>query len=159
MELSLFLTPEPLHHWYKIFWDHDIKWCIRAVGAAEIDFQFSVLQPHVSFHHFTEGISSLKQVTGCKHCDVQHYIVGVVASAIPRDFLIMIWVVMDFQYLCQAEEIDNECCHRIQAALDKFHTHKSAIVDADARIGKGNRSIYNWYILKLKMMQSVVPNI
>ena len=44
-EPSLFLTPEPLHHWHKMFWDHDAKWCIRAVGATEINFQFSVLQP------------------------------------------------------------------------------------------------------------------
>lgn len=24
----IFLTPEPLHHWHKQFWDHDCKWCI-----------------------------------------------------------------------------------------------------------------------------------
>lgn len=27
-EPSTFLTPEPLHHWHKSFWDHDAKWCI-----------------------------------------------------------------------------------------------------------------------------------
>ena len=156
-ELSLFLTPELLHHWHKMFWDHDVKWCIQAVGATEIDFWFSVLQPHVSFHHFTEGISSLKQVTRHEHCDVQHYIVGVVAGAIPRDFLITIWVAIDFWYLCQ-EKINDECCNRIQDALDKFHAHKSAIVNADVPVGKGNRPICNLYILKLEMMQSVVPN-
>ena len=37
---------------------------------------------------------------------------------------------MNFWYHCQAEEIDDECCKRIQAALDKFHKHKSAIIDA-----------------------------
>ena len=25
---SRFLTPEPLHHWHKQFWDHNIKWAI-----------------------------------------------------------------------------------------------------------------------------------
>lgn len=158
-EPSLFLTPEPLHHWHKMFWDHDIKWCIQAVGATEIDFRFSILQPHVGFRHFTEGISSLKQVTGREHRDLQRYIVGVVAGAVSRDFLIAIRAAMDFRYLCQAEEVDDECCNRIQAALDEFHAHKSAIVDADARVGKGNRPISNWYIPKLEMMQSVVPNI
>ena len=44
-EPSLFLTPKPLHHWHKMFWDHDVKWCIRVVGATEINFQFLVLQP------------------------------------------------------------------------------------------------------------------
>jgi hypothetical protein len=27
-EPSVFLTPESLHHWHKMFWDHDAKWCI-----------------------------------------------------------------------------------------------------------------------------------
>src|ERR1700733_9866789 len=45
-EPSTFFTPEPLHHWHKMFWDHDAKWCICAVGAAEIDFRFSILHLH-----------------------------------------------------------------------------------------------------------------
>lgn len=37
-EPATFLTPKSLHHWHKAFWDHDAKWCIRAVGPSEIDF-------------------------------------------------------------------------------------------------------------------------
>jgi hypothetical protein len=37
-EPSEFLTSEPLHHWHKLFWDHDAKWCIHIVGNTEIDF-------------------------------------------------------------------------------------------------------------------------
>ena len=101
----------------------------------------------------------MKQVTGHKHCDVQHYIVRIIAGAIPGDFLVAIQAAMDFQYLCQAEEINDECCDRIQAALDEFHAHKFVITDVDTCIGKGNKPISNWYILKLGVMQSVVPNI
>jgi hypothetical protein len=43
-----FLTPKPLHHWHKMLWDHDTKWCIRALCGEEISFQFSVLHPHVA---------------------------------------------------------------------------------------------------------------
>lgn len=46
---SIFLTPEPLHHWHKQFWDHDAKWCMRVVGNAEIDFRFAILHPHSGF--------------------------------------------------------------------------------------------------------------
>ena len=74
-------------------------------------------------------------------------------------FLIAIQAAMDFWYICQAEEIDNECCNRIQATLNEFYAHKFTITDADACVGKGNKPISNWYILKLEMMQSVVPNI
>lgn len=40
---SWFLTPEALHHWHHQFYDHDLWWCLRAVGVQEIDFCFSVL--------------------------------------------------------------------------------------------------------------------
>jgi hypothetical protein len=61
---SKFFMPEPLHHWHKMFWDHDAKWCIHTVGPAKIDFHFSILSPHSGLRHFSEGISKLKQVTG-----------------------------------------------------------------------------------------------
>jgi hypothetical protein len=53
-----------------MFWGHDVKWCIHVLGAAEIDFRFSVLHPHTGFRHFKEGISKLKQVTGWEHRDL-----------------------------------------------------------------------------------------
>lgn len=70
-EPSHFLTPEPLHHLHKEFWDHDAQWLITSVGMSEMDFCFSVLQPITGYQHFHEGISSLKQVTGRCHRDVQ----------------------------------------------------------------------------------------
>ena len=42
-------TPEPLHHWHKMFQDHDAQLCIRTVGPAEIDFHFSILHPYTGF--------------------------------------------------------------------------------------------------------------
>lgn len=156
---SVFLIPELLHHWYKMFWDHDAKWCIHVVGATEIDFWFSILQPHVGFHHFPEGISGLKQVTGHEHHNIQYYIVGIITGAVSRSFLIAIWALMDFQYLCQAKGIDDEGCDWILAALEEFHRYKSSIVGAGAWVGKKNRPINDWYILKLELMKSVVPNI
>ena len=115
-----------------MFWDHNAKWCVHKVGGTEIDFHFSILQPHTGFRHFTEGISSLKQVTGRDHRDVQRYIVGVITSAVPWDFLIAIRLAMDFRYCCQATELDDKDCDNALAALLEFHQHKSAIMDAAA---------------------------
>ena len=158
-EPSKFLTPEPLHHWHKMFWDHDAKWCIRVVGGAEIDFRFLVLHPHTGFHHFKEGISKLKQVTGCEHRDIQHYIIPIIAGAVPKCFLIMVHALTDFHYLSQALEISDKMCIKIQDALAEFHKHKDAIISAGGRTGKKRNIINNWYILKLEFMQSVVPNL
>lgn len=66
-EPSEFLTPEILHHWHKMFGDHDKKWAMLALGNPEIDFRFSVLHPHTAMRHFKEGISKAKQVTGREH--------------------------------------------------------------------------------------------
>lgn len=157
---SVFLTPEPLHHWHKQFWDHDIKWCINALGdnGQEIDFRFSVLKPHTGFRHFKEGISKLKQVTGREHRDVQRYIVSILSQGVPSMFIGAIRALLDFRYLAQAKVINEATCDQIQKALHDFHLYKQAILDAGARRGK-KKEILNWYIPKLEFLQSVVPNI
>lgn len=154
-----FLTPEPLHHWHKLFWDHDAKWCIQAVGAAEIDFRFSVLHPHTGFRHFKEGISALKQVTGREHRNIQRYIISVIADSVPKDFLIAVRALMDFRYFAQAYEIDDSHCQKIENALQEFHRHKDCIIAIGARCGEKNNIIDNWHIPKLEFLQSVVTSI
>ena len=110
---NVFLTPEPLHHWHKQFWDHDAKWCIRVLGDAEIDFRFLVLHPSTGYRHFTEGIVNLKQVTGREHRNIEWYLVGVIAGAMPHSFLIVIRALMDFRYLAQAPQISDTGCREI----------------------------------------------
>jgi Plavaka transposase len=156
---SIFLTPEPLHHWHKMFWDHDAQWCIRALGSGEIDFRFSVLHPHTGFRHFQEGISKLKQVTGREHRDMQRYIVAVVADAVPKDFLVAIRALADFRYISQAPEISDQGITMIDDALEEFHDHKDSIISAGVRTGKGGRIIDNWHIPKLEFLQSVTTSI
>ena len=123
-----FLTPEPLHHWHCMFWDHDAKWCICVLGAAEIDFCFSILHSHTMFQNFKEGISKLKQVIGCDHCDMQWYIIPVIAGTVSWDFLIIVWALANFWYLAQASKITAEMYMMIEGALAEFHQHKDVIV-------------------------------
>lgn len=153
-----FLTPEPLHHWHKMFWDHDAKWCIHAVGGAEIDFRFSILHPHTAYRHFDAGISKLNQVTGREHRDIQRFIVAVIAGAVSKKFLIAVRALMDFRYLAQAPQITEDVCQRIESALKEFHNNKDAIVQTGARTGK-KKTVKDWAIPKLEFLQSVVPNI
>jgi hypothetical protein len=158
-EPSNFLTPEPLHHWHRMFWDHDAKWCIQVLGDSEIDFRFSVLHPHTTFRHFKEGISKLKQVTGREQRDMQRYMIPIIAGGVPKRFLIALRALADFRYLAQAPQITEEICGRIDAVLAEFHEHKDAVISAGARKGRGNKVINNWYIPKLEFLQSVVSNI
>ena len=154
-----FLTLEPLHHWHKQFWDHDIKWCINAVGEAELDFRFSVLQPQTGYRHFKEGISSLKQVTGKEHRNIQRYIIGVIADAVPSQFLIAVRSLMDFHYLAQSKVISEKTCSEIEGALLRFHSYKDIIIKEGAQCGKKGKPIENWHIPKLEFLQSVTRSI
>lgn len=158
-EPSIFLTPEPLHHWHKAFWDHDAKWCIHAVGPLEIDFRFSVIPHRIGFCQFKEGLSKLKQVTGREHRDVERYMVAIIADAVSKDFLIVIRARIEFFYLSQAPIIDGDNITDIDAALAEFHEHKQAILDAGARVGGSNNPLDDWYIPKLEMLQSVTASI
>ncbi|KAI6043346.1 hypothetical protein EDC04DRAFT_2600224 [Pisolithus marmoratus] len=135
---SIFLTPEVLHHFHQMFWDHNVKWCIDVIGATELDFHFSIIQTLVGYQAFSKGISRLKQVTGHDHCAVQHYIIATVAGSIPCKFLTAIHTVLDFCYLAQALLFTTQSLEKVASSLQEFHDHKEAI---------------------LELLQSVVPSI
>jgi hypothetical protein len=158
-EPSQFLTPEPLHHWHKQFWDHDVKWSVRVLGADELDFRFSTIQPIVGFKHFRDGISGLKQVTGRAHRDVERYIIGVIAGKAPAPFILAVRALMDFRYLAQARRLDDILLPRITSSLQLFHDYKQSILDLHARVGKGNKPMDHFQIPKLELMHGVVPSI
>ncbi|KAJ3847914.1 hypothetical protein EV368DRAFT_87181 [Lentinula lateritia] len=154
-----FLTPEPLHHWHKMFWDHDIKWAIQAVGAASINFRFSIHQPTVGYYSFKEGISTLKQVTGRTQRDVQRYLIPLISGAVMSRFVTALRALMDFRYAGQATRFNQASASRVQAALDEFHENKDIIQDLKARVNPKGVPIVHWEIPKLEFMQSVEPSI
>ena len=147
-----FITPEALHHFYRFFWDHDVKWCIAATGVTELNFCISLLQTPVGYHAFKDSISKLKQVTECDHCAIQHYIVGVIAGSVLRRFLIAIRSLVDFHYLAQAPVVMDDSLVNIAKALQDFHDHKDTITCVGAQKD-------SWEIPKLELLQSVIPSI
>jgi hypothetical protein len=155
-----FLTPEILHHWLKMSWDHDIQWCILLLSATEIDRRFAALREHTGMRHFHEGISKAKQVTGREHRDIQRYLVAVVAEAegVSSDFIIAIRSFVDFRYWGQAPKMGEDVLDEMDYSLKDFHKHKHAVLEAGVRRGK-HKAINHWCIPKLELLQSVVPSI
>ncbi|KAI6021901.1 hypothetical protein BKA83DRAFT_4126600 [Pisolithus microcarpus] len=155
-----FLTPECLHHWHRMSWDHDVKWCRRALGAGELDFRFSLLPPITGLHQFKSGITKLKQVGGRTQRDVQRYLVVVIAGSAHANVVAAVRALMEFRYLAQAPAITEEGCEKIAAALAEFHRYKHAIIDGG--LHRGDQSglvLEHWEIPKLELLQSVVPSI
>ena len=66
--------------------------------------------------------------------------------------------ILDFRYLAQAPELDDNDCTMLMASLQAFHANKASIITAGGRKGKKD-VIDNWYIPKLELLQSIVPSI
>jgi len=133
-----------------MFWDHDIKWCIAAIGAAKLDFHLSLIQTPMGYRAFNKGVSKLKQVTGCDHA-VQHYIIAAMAGSVSCEFLKAIRALLDFCYLAQAPLFTTQSIERVASALQEFHSYKDSIMRQGVRD--------NWQIPKLELLQSIVPSI
>ncbi|KAI6004631.1 hypothetical protein EDD15DRAFT_2155283 [Pisolithus albus] len=153
-EPSSFITPEPLHQFFKMFWDHDRKWCSRMLGADELDFRFSLLQMCSGYRHFPDGIMTLKQTSMRLHREVQRYIVGVVAGSIPQEALSAIRALTDFRYRSQAPRLTDADITKLTANLQEFHDSKTALMEASAR-----GLLDHWQIPKLEMMFAIAPSI
>ncbi|KAF8415444.1 hypothetical protein L210DRAFT_3431490 [Boletus edulis BED1] len=157
---SRFLTPECLHHWHRFFWDHDLGWCIEALGSRELNFRFSVLPPITGVRHFSQGVTQLKQITGRMQRNTQRYIVVVLAGFPDARVVTAIQVLMDFRYLAQAPAISSTTRDKIAAALAEFHQHKQAILDHGLhRGGQTKLPLEHFNFPKLELLHNVVLSI
>ncbi|KIM56168.1 hypothetical protein SCLCIDRAFT_29796 [Scleroderma citrinum Foug A] len=148
---SRFLLLEVLHHLHRFSFDHNLQWCIAVVGSKELDYHFTLTQTPIGYRPFDEGVSNLKQVTGCDHHAIQHYIIGIVAGAVPPQFPMVICGLLDFRYLAQMPSFTESALSKLDAALQLFHNNKEAIMSAGV--------CSHFEIPILELLQHVVPSI
>jgi hypothetical protein len=114
----------------------------------------------MTFRRFKDGVSKIKQVTGRAQCDMQCYIVALIADAASHGVVIAVHVLMDFRYLSQATTINETHCQKILGALKEFHEYKPDIIACGVHRGAQSKQVLdNWHIPKLELMQSVVHSI
>ena len=89
---------------------------------------------------------------------VQWYLIAVITGAAPPHVILTMCSLLDFQYLTQAPELNNNNFTTLTTSLQAFHDNKAAIITV--RGWKGKRGVIdNWYIPKLELLQSVVLSI
>ncbi|KAG1765674.1 hypothetical protein EDD22DRAFT_1014434 [Suillus occidentalis] len=150
---SVFLAGEILHTGHKFFFDHPLNWIKETVGNHELDARFTVQHKRVGMRHFAKGVSHVKQMTGREHRDIQRTIVASIAGAAPPRFIHAIRALIDFIYLAQNPVHSPDSLKSMAQALSDFHSFKDAIIDAEARRGKGGAK-EDFYIPKLELLQS-----
>ena len=151
----LFLSPDALHQWHKLFSDHPIEWAKQWLGTEELDRRLSVLQPRVGFRHFRNGFTRFKQHTGKETKDLQRVFLGVIAGHknVTGGILKAMRGFLDFIYLAQYESHSTVTLGYLQDALRKFHKYKSHIAESGVR--DGSRRNGEFHIPKLELMHHV----
>jgi len=95
-------------------------------------------------------------VTGREHCDIQRYILGLIADAVRQEFVICIRTLLDLRYLSQLHEVNTDILNDIAKALNTFYTFKQFILDLCLRVGKKGNPMSHFQIPKLEFLQSIV---
>lgn len=152
---SLFLSPDALHQWHKLFLDHPIEWAKRLLGPEELDRRLSVLQPRVGFRHFRNGFTRFRQHTGKETKDLERVFLGILVGhkSVTGGFLKAMRGLLDFIYLAQYESQSTVTLGYLQEALQTFHKYKRYIADSGVR--DGPRQNGEFHIPKIELMQHV----
>ena len=153
-----FLTPDALHAFHKFFKDHPYKWVENIIGASELDYHLSVLQPQVGQRNWPHGVSKLKQLTGREHHELEKIIVAVAGDTLQGPVMCTIHALLDFIFQAQNLLFTNESIHALTVALDEFHHYKNTIIVAGGRRGT-NGIISHFRIPKLELMHGVAESV
>ena len=124
----------------------------------ELDRWLATLQPHVGEWHFKNGISKLKQVTGCEHRKLQKVFIAVIAGAVPPHALSLMQLLQEFIYMAQSLLFYNEHLSSLEVAHWEFHITKSTIYNTGGWLGK-HGPINHWNIPKLELMSAIHQSI
>ncbi|KAG1738115.1 uncharacterized protein EDB91DRAFT_1237796 [Suillus paluster] len=147
-----FLTPEILHALHKFFFNHILKW-IKQIMGHELNVRFKSHHKHTGVRHFSRDVSHVNQMTGREHRDIQCTIVPTLWGVAGPDFIRAVWAMIDFIYLAQNPLHTESSIASMTQALQDFHNHKQAILDAEAQWGKSGAKD-DFFIPKLELMQS-----
>ncbi|KZV59171.1 hypothetical protein PENSPDRAFT_595941, partial [Peniophora sp. CONT] len=160
---SHFLVPELLHTGHKFFWDHPLKWIKELLKLDhELDFRLAALPPRAGARSWPNGISTLKQVTGAMHRDIQDVIIPVIHGSehVSAPVYTAIRALVEYMRLSQRENYDAAALDQLRSEMAMFHRHKQSILDCGARRGEKGKVIPHFEnIPKLELLLGIEPSI
>jgi len=135
------ISSDVLHQLYQGLIKYLTKWCKTLIGEDELDARFRRLPLAHGLRHFENGISHLQRVSGTEHKAIAKQLLACVDGA-PPDAIRAAAALLNFTYIAQYSSHSDETLEDLQIALDEFHKHKQAFIDAEACQGTylSNRS-------------------
>ncbi|KAG1898389.1 uncharacterized protein F5891DRAFT_955757 [Suillus fuscotomentosus] len=133
------IMPDMLHQLYQGLIKHLLGWLAQACGAAETDAQCRRLPPNHHIRLFIKGITSLTRLSGTKHSQVCHFLLGIIidirllGNLTSSRFLKAVCGFLNFLYLTQYPCHSSETLLLLDEALTLFHDNKEIFVDLRIR--------------------------
>ena len=129
------ITPNILHQLYQGVIKHLISWLIALCGHTEINAHSRCLSINHYIHHFMKGISGLLCVTGTKHDQICHFLLGIVHDIqLPSGYhngrlIQAVRNLLDFVYLARYPIHTTHTLDQLEDALTKFHSNATVFID------------------------------
>ncbi|KAG8944054.1 hypothetical protein FRC04_002194 [Tulasnella sp. 424] len=129
------LMPNILHQLHKgVFHAHLVAWCDHLMAPGELDHRFMSMASHPDLHHFSKGITAIKQWTGKEQRAMEKVFVGAVAGSVnDEQAMIAARAMVDFIYLAQLPAHTSETLTQLDNCLCDFHHNKSIFVETGIR--------------------------
>ena len=133
------ITPDVLHQLYQGILKHLISWVTTACGVEEIDTWCRRMPPNHNVRHFLKGITSLLRVTGQKHNQMAHILLGLIIDVQLDDGMSNVHLIravhalLNFLYLAQYPVHTDDSLELLEDALQRFHDNKDVFVDLGIR--------------------------
>jgi hypothetical protein len=134
------ITPDILHELHQgVIGDHIIPWLIQLAnsgsnaGSDETNHRFRAMPTYCGLRNFENGITSVSQMSGNEHREIERVMLGLFAGGVPPDAQRAASALLELLYLMRWQSHDTESLGALQDALDRFHQYKHVFVEHDIR--------------------------
>jgi len=123
-DIHMATTPDILHQLYQGVITHLIDWVKTLMTEEEFDKRLKALPPAFGVRHFSNGWSSLSQISGTERKHMAKILLGCLTGKLAKEGIMAVKAILDFAYLAQYRSHSDETLAYLKEALESFHKHK-----------------------------------
>ncbi|KAG8716696.1 hypothetical protein FRC08_008981 [Ceratobasidium sp. 394] len=134
VDISTCITPDILHQLNKgVFGDHIVKWCQSILGKGEVDHRIKGMLRLSGLHHFTQGISVIKQCMGKEQKGLAKVFLPTLVGCSKPEAIATTRNILDFMYYAHMPELSEVDLEEMDGYLEGFHNLKHVFVGTEAK--------------------------